>query len=180
MFTSCASTTMIHSIPSGARLYIDDQPVGNTPFLLRNTKIVGSKTNLRLVKTGYEEIITSIYKNEKVDAGALIGGILVGVPFLWIMEYKPMHYYELTPFEIIQNNANENANPIDDSKNLRIKELTILLEEKKITKEEYDLLIGKIIQQDIMEQEEISKQYIEEEELKNKKEEKGDDLYYIP
>ncbi len=34
LFTSCASTTMIHSIPSGAKLYVDGEPVGSTPYVL--------------------------------------------------------------------------------------------------------------------------------------------------
>jgi hypothetical protein len=38
-----------------------------------------------------------ITRNEQFSVGACIGGVLVLVPFLWIMEYKPEHSYELTP-----------------------------------------------------------------------------------
>lgn len=96
-FSSCASTTLIQSMPSGARVYINDEAVGTTPYLHTDTKIVGSTSTVRLEKDGYKPVVTTISRDEKLDAGALIGGLLVTIPFLWILEYKPAHTYEMKP-----------------------------------------------------------------------------------
>lgn len=103
LFTSCRSTTMIVSNPSGAKLYLNDELVGTTPYTHKDSKIVGSRTTVKLEKDGYETFNTSFSKNEKLDVGALIGGILVDIPFLWIMKYKNIHSYELIPNESINS-----------------------------------------------------------------------------
>ncbi len=95
LLTSCASTTMIQSSPNGAKLYLDGETAGRTPYSLTDTKIVGSCTSVRLEKTGYEPFNTDICKNEEVDVGAIIGGIFFLFPFLWTMKYKPVHRYDL-------------------------------------------------------------------------------------
>jgi hypothetical protein len=95
--TGCVSTTMIHSIPEGAKLYINDEPVGTTPYLHRDTRIVGSTTRVRLEQEGYKILNASFSRNEEADAGAIIGGVFLYVPFLWTMKYKPTHTYELKP-----------------------------------------------------------------------------------
>ncbi len=97
MATSCASTTLIHSIPSGAKVYIDGEPAGTTPYAHTDTKIVGSATQIKLKKEGYEDHNVVITRDEEVDVGALIAGFFFYVPFLWVMKYKPAHTYELTP-----------------------------------------------------------------------------------
>ncbi len=97
LFSACASTTIINSIPGGARLYIDGEPVGNTPYTYSDTKIVGSATPLRLVMDGYEDFNGVLKRNEEANVGAIIGGIFFLFPFLWIMDYKTSHTYELIP-----------------------------------------------------------------------------------
>ena len=99
LFSSCASSTMIQSNPSEAKVYLDGESVGSTPYTMRDTKIVGSTTTVVLKKEGYEDFVTSISRNEEVDAGAIIGGIFLLFPFLWTMKYKPIHNYEL----VLQN-----------------------------------------------------------------------------
>ncbi len=97
LFASCSSSTLIQSNPSGARVYMNEEFLGVTPFSYSDTKIVGSTTSLRLEKEGYEPLYTYISRNEEADIGAIIGGLLVWVPFLWTMKYKPVHTYELKP-----------------------------------------------------------------------------------
>lgn len=97
LFSSCASTTIINSSPNGAKLYIDGEPVGNTPYTYTDTKIVGSSTPIRLVKEGYEDYNGVLKRNEEANVGAIIGGILFLFPFLWTMDYKATHTYELMP-----------------------------------------------------------------------------------
>jgi hypothetical protein len=41
----------------------------------------------------------ALSRNEEFNVGACIGGVLVLFPFLWIMNYKPEHTYELTPLQ---------------------------------------------------------------------------------
>jgi hypothetical protein len=64
LLASCASTTMIQSTPSGAKVYVDGQPVGSTPYTHRDTKIVGSTTTVKLEKEGYEPLNTSFSRSE--------------------------------------------------------------------------------------------------------------------
>jgi hypothetical protein len=93
----CASSTLIRSQPPGAKIYLDGALVGQTPYEMRDTKIVGSVTQVKLRLDGFEESNVLITRSERFDAGACLGGVLVLVPFLWIQGYNPEHVYELTP-----------------------------------------------------------------------------------
>jgi hypothetical protein len=93
----CSSTTVIHSRPEGATVYIDDARVGKTPYTQKDSKIVGTQIAVKLKMDGYEPFETHIYKDEKADIGAIIGGVFVIFPFLWVEGYQPEHTYELTP-----------------------------------------------------------------------------------
>lgn len=88
---------MINSEPSGAALYLNGEKVGVTPYTHTDTKIVGSTNTVTLKKDGYQNFTTTFTRNEEVSVGAVIGGVLVLVPFLWVMEYKPTHTYEMVP-----------------------------------------------------------------------------------
>jgi len=77
LFTSCVSSTLIQSYPSGAKVYIDGEPTGVTPYWHTDSKITGSITNIDLVKEGYEPLYTSIRRTEQVNVGAILGGFLV-------------------------------------------------------------------------------------------------------
>jgi len=150
LLTSCASTTMIQSNPSGAKVYLNGEPVGTTPYTHRDTKIVGSTTTVKLEKDGYDPLNTSFSRDEEVDVGAIIGGIFVLVPFLWTMKYKPTHTYELTPSsgneqQIIKTTPQQNQTK---SKADRLRELKQLLDEKVITQEEYEKEKKKILEED--------------------------------
>lgn len=94
---SCASTTVINSVPQGAAVYIDHARVGTTPYTYSDTKIVGSVTPITLKLNGYEDLHVMLARNERVDAGAIVGGIFFWIPFLWTMQYNPTHTYELVP-----------------------------------------------------------------------------------
>ena len=150
LFTSCASTTVIQSNPSGAKVYLNGEPVGTTPYTHQDTKIVGSTTTVKLEKEGYESLNTSFSRNEEADIGAIIGGVFVWVPFLWTMKYKPMHTYELTPSSGSQQTKigptlkqNQTQSKAD-----RLRELKQLLDEKVITQEEYEKEKKKILAED--------------------------------
>jgi hypothetical protein len=93
---ACSSTTVIRSnVP--AKVFVDGALVGQTPFQITDTKIVGSSTSIRLEAPGYDPVMLQISKNEELDVGALIGGIFLLVPFLWVMGYKGEHVVEMVP-----------------------------------------------------------------------------------
>lgn len=97
LLSGCASTTMINSIPDGAKVYLNEELAGTTPYLHSDTRIVGSTNRVRLEKEGYVTLQTTFARDEEADAGAIIGGIFLLVPFLWTMKYKSEHNYELVP-----------------------------------------------------------------------------------
>jgi PEGA domain len=88
---------VIQSIPPGAKLYLNGEPVGATPYTMSDTKIVGTVTTVRLELPGYEVLNTAIARNEEFDTGACIGGVFLLFPFLWIQGYRPVHNFELRP-----------------------------------------------------------------------------------
>ena len=50
LFSNCSSTTQIVSIPPEAKLYINGEYYGETPYLYTDTKIVGSTNIVNLKK----------------------------------------------------------------------------------------------------------------------------------
>lgn len=147
LFSSCASSTVIQSYPSGAKVYLNNEPVGVTPYQHRDTKIVGSTTDVRLEKDGYQTLNTSFSRNEDADVGAIIGGIFLLFPFLWTMKYKPSHNYELQsgavgnqtmPVTSFIPNASQ-------SKTDQLRELKKMLDEKLINQEDYEKAKSKIL-----------------------------------
>ena len=97
LLSGCASTTVFQTSPSGAKLYINDELVGNTPYTYSDTKIVVTTTIVRIKADGYEDFNYVLKRNEEANVGAIIGGIFVLFPFLWVMDYKPIHSFELVP-----------------------------------------------------------------------------------
>ena len=150
ILSSCSSTTMIQSIPSGAKIYVDGQPMGRTPYAHTDTKIVGTITTVDLEKEGYAPLYTSFARTEQVDVGAIIGGLFVWIPFLWIMKYNPIHNYELIPISGYEQPILETQpQPTETrSKADRLRELKELLDEMVITKQEYEKEKTKILQED--------------------------------
>ena len=150
LMTSCSSTTMIQSIPNDAKVYLNGESVGTTPYTHRDTKIIGSTTTVQLEKEGYEPFSTSFTRDEEADVGAIIGGVFFLIPFLWTMKYKPTHTYELTP-------SSYNEKPLikiqpqqieTQSKADRLRELKQLLDENVINQEEYEKEKKKILEED--------------------------------
>jgi hypothetical protein len=94
--TACSSSTVIRSNPPGAKVFIDGEMVGVTPYEMSDTKIVGSSTHIRLEYPGLQPTQASIKRSEEFDVVACIGGVFLLVPFLWIMGYKADHTYDLT------------------------------------------------------------------------------------
>ncbi len=92
---SCASTTIIESVPSGAQIFADGSLLGTTPYTYSDTKIVGATTQIQLKKKGCKSTSVILSRSEAFQVGPCIGGALVLVPFLWVMGYNPQHTYTL-------------------------------------------------------------------------------------
>lgn len=150
LFPSCSSTTLIQSNPAGAKLYLNGEPVGTTPYSHTDTKIVGSTTMVRLEKEGFEPLNTSFTRDEWIDAGAVIGGIFFWIPFLWTMKYKPVRTYELVPYA--PGKAPALAPGLESEftsvKARKLRELKQLLDEKIITPAEFEKEKKKILEED--------------------------------
>jgi len=147
LLASCSSKTLIQSNPTGAKVYLNGEAVGTTPYSHEDTKIVGSTTTVKLEKDGYEPFSAAFARNEKADVGAIIGGVFVLFPFLWTMKYKPERTYDLVkianaPTPIVLENSNQGE---VKTKENRLRELKKLFDEKLITQEEYDLEKKKVL-----------------------------------
>lgn len=94
---ACSSATVLQTNPPGAKLYLNGEYVGTSPYTMSDTKMVGSTTTVRAEYPGYEPLSAAVQRNEEFSIGACIGGVFLLVPFLWIMGYKPTHTYELRP-----------------------------------------------------------------------------------
>ncbi len=147
LFSSCMSTTMIQTQPPGADIYIDGVKTGKTPQRMTNDKTILECTKIKMEKEGYETLNTEICRNEEVDPGPIIAGLLVWFPFLWAMKYHPEHFY------VLQESQSEQKNIIEDkpennkeqkksidtkTKYELLRELKQLFDDGVITKEEYE------------------------------------------
>lgn len=142
LLASCASTTMITCNVPNTNLYLDGMKVGSTPYSMTDTKIVGTTTTVKLTKEGYKTLNTTISRNEEADVGAIIGGILVWIPFLWTMKYKPIHYYELESIDT------EVVSPVTTNSFLKLRELKKLLDDGIITQNEFEIKKSSILKED--------------------------------
>lgn len=92
----CASSTLINSVPSGAKAYIDGRLVGQTPVTQKDTAIAGSSKTVVLKKDGFRDWTGTIRK-EDLAVGPLVGGIFLFFPFVWILGYPDQYIFELEP-----------------------------------------------------------------------------------
>ena len=162
LISSCSSSTLISSQPAGAKLYVNGQYAGITPYQYSDTKIVGSTTDLRLEKDGFEPVRVPLISNERADAGAIVGGIFLLFPFLWTMKYDPEHTYELrtansngqpvtTPSTFVNTQSSGASAPAAaqsvgvKSRADRLRENKRLYDEKVLTEKEYEAEKKKIL-----------------------------------
>lgn len=163
--SGCTSATLIQSTPSGAKLYLDGEPVGNTPYKHKDSKVVTTTTRVKLELDGYETLTTTFSKDEEINVCAACGGIFFLVPWLWVLGYKDTHTYELKPIvpgseQPVQNTAKpaeEKTQPVKEqeqqtgakkSKADQLRELKQLLDEKIITEQEFEKEKKKILESD--------------------------------
>jgi hypothetical protein len=161
LFSSCSSTTVITSQPPGAAVFINGQRVGTTPYPYRDTKIVGSCNALNLELDGYESVNTIFCRDEAADVGAIIGGLMVLVPWLWFMKYHPYRHYEMIPLQYDNEKNASSTNEASaksvtskkDKSNYKgkadaLRELKKLLDEGILTQVEFEAEKKKILEKE--------------------------------
>lgn len=94
LLAACSSSTMIRTSDPDARIYVNGEYVGTGEAEYSDRKVSFSKNVVTLKKAGCAEQRYEFRRNEDPDGGAIIGGLLVGVPFLWVTEYKGHRAYE--------------------------------------------------------------------------------------
>ncbi len=95
LFSGCASTTLLNTVPDGSDVYIDGIKEGKTPFYYTDRKTAFSSTLFTFKKDGYDDMYVTLKRNEAVDAGSFFGGLFLIVPYLWITKYNTVHTYPL-------------------------------------------------------------------------------------
>ena len=90
----CASATLIKSNPPEAKLYLEGQLKGETPYTYADRAAAGTMRSVTLKKEGYKDF-TGHIKREQLSVGALIGGIFFLIPLIWILEYPPEYTFEM-------------------------------------------------------------------------------------
>lgn len=94
--SGCASSTLINTSPTGAKVYIDGQLLGTSPVSHSDTAVSGSTKAVLLKKEGYKDK-TILIRKEDVKIGPIIGGLLVLFPFIWTLGYPDSYTFELEP-----------------------------------------------------------------------------------
>jgi hypothetical protein len=95
LFSGCASTTLLTTAPPGAKVYMNGEVLGTTPYRYSDTKTALSSTHITFKKQGFHDMDIILKRNEKPAWGAIIGAVIVYVPILWFAEYNKSHFYEL-------------------------------------------------------------------------------------
>lgn len=93
-FLGCASATVIKSNPPEAKLHLDGQFKGETPYTYSDRAAAGTMRTVTLKKEGYK-VFTGHIKRETLSVGALIGGIFLLIPLIWVLEYPPEYTFEM-------------------------------------------------------------------------------------
>jgi len=90
----CASTTLIKSNPPEAKIQVEGQSVGETPYFYTDKAVAGTTKSVILKKEGYKEV-NGYIKREKLSVPILIGGIFLIVPLVWVLEYPSQYNFEM-------------------------------------------------------------------------------------
>ena len=94
LVVGCVSSTLINSVPPGAKVYLDGQYMGVAPVTQKDAAVLGSSKTVVLKLDGYHDRTGTIRK-EELQVGPLIAGIFLTIPLLWVMGYPAQYIFEL-------------------------------------------------------------------------------------
>lgn len=103
----CSSTAHVQSSPSGAEVYRNGALIGTTPTAITDLNVLFSETTLSIRKDSYKDGIVTIQKDD-FKIGPFIGGLFLGVPFLWMFGYPENPYAVKLEPENTSKNEPEN------------------------------------------------------------------------
>ena len=93
VFAGCATVTTIRTDPPGAKVYINEQPRGLTPYVEELSNFVFTTYNVRITLDGYDDFYGRLLKEAKV--GAIVGGFIIFPAWLWAAGPQPNYFFEL-------------------------------------------------------------------------------------
>ena len=91
---ACASATTIRSVPSGAKVFLDGQYIGDTPVVYEDHEIAGSSKKVVLKHDGYRDQVGTIRK-EELKIFPLVAGLIVLIPLFWVTGYAEEYHFTL-------------------------------------------------------------------------------------
>ena len=94
---ACASTKIIETQPPGARVFVDGQYVGTTPYELTARRVFWQKKVIRVKKEGYHPQDFVASRGERLNPGAFIGGFFFWPLFFWAGAYDDETTLYLSP-----------------------------------------------------------------------------------
>ena len=92
--SACSSTTVIHASDPDAKIYVNGEYLGRGRAVYTDRKVTFSNNKVEIRKEGCQTDSYSFRRNEDADLGAIIGGIFLTIPYLWVTEYKPQRGYD--------------------------------------------------------------------------------------
>lgn len=136
----CASSTVIKTMPSGAKVKKGGEIIGTTPYEFWDRETSDYTATYALLKQGYKDKEVTIKKNVLYVHRIFVPPI-IGLP--WLYGYNPSYFYELeksgeqTAKQISFGTQPQpkNSDPSEYSQKLR--ELNNMKNEGLITDEEY-------------------------------------------
>ena len=94
LLAACSSETTIRVSDPEARIYIDGEYQGMGKAHYSDRKLAFTRRDISVRKDGCEEQTYRIRRNERPDVGAIVMGYYLGLPMLWLAQYKDHHDYE--------------------------------------------------------------------------------------
>ncbi len=132
----CSTLVRFESEPPGAKVYVDEEYIGDTPIEKQLSDFVGNKYRLRLEKEGHKTIRTEIDKEVKVLT--LVLGLFTPtwIPLLWC--YGPKSFQR---FELKTDETQTSSSTIINSR----PDIIVLVDGEEISFGSYNVSVGEHI-----------------------------------
>ncbi len=91
---ACTSTTHIDTTDPDAKIFVNGEYLGTGHAHYSDRKISFASNEVKIRKEGCRPQYHTFSRNEGLHLGAIIGGYLFTVPYLWVADYKPYREYD--------------------------------------------------------------------------------------
>jgi hypothetical protein len=88
---SCSSTTIINTNDLKAKIFVNNKYLGLGSAIHTDMKIAWLGNKVKIKKENCIDQVFVFRKNEEVDVVALVSGLFIFVPLLWVMKYRAVH-----------------------------------------------------------------------------------------